>query len=330
MRVLVLGSDGMLGAELVRVLAADGHDVAALTRRSSPVSADVASLPGDRRFGGVDVRNLDGVTDAAAALRPDAVVNAVGLVKQRAAGRRPRPAVEVNALFPHRLAALCQAGGIRLVHVSTDCVFSGTVDGSRRGGYTEADRPDPVDVYGMTKLLGEVDGPGTLTLRTSIVGLEAAGSRNGLVEWFLASSGQVAGYRNAVFSGLPTTELSRLVGRLLVEHDELNGLYHVAADPISKFDLLTMLADRLGRRDVTVVGVDDPILDRSLDAGRLRAATGYEPPDWATLVDELVARIGARKSAPDPASSRPAAPMPRPPTSAAWPPADARRRTSDV
>ncbi|MCK9900864.1 SDR family oxidoreductase [Frankia sp. Cpl3] len=285
MRVLVLGGDGMLGGELVRRLVRD-HDVTATVRAVAPSSP----LPADRVLCGVDIRHPDGLVEAFAAARPDAVVNAVGLVEQRVDEDGERLAIEVNALFPHRLVRQCGAAGARLVHVSTDCVFSG-----RLGEYHEEDTPDPVDAHGMTKLLGEVCEPGTLTLRTSLIGLETAAVPTGFVETFLAAAGPVIGQRRVVSSGVTTTEFARFVHLALVGHPDLSGIWHLAAEPITAFDLLTLLAERLGRRDVEIVPSDDEVRNRALSARRLWSTTGYRPPAWSVMVDELATAIERRE-----------------------------------
>jgi len=292
MRVLVLGGDGMLGHELVRTLT-DRHDVAVTVRGAGRPPAAPGALPADRFFTGIDARCQDDVAGLLDRYRPDAVLNAVGLVKQRNEGQTALPAVEINTIFPHRLARLCRIAGIRLVHISTDCVFSG-----RRGRYTEDDQPDPVDVYGMSKLLGEVREAPALTLRTSIIGLELAGRANGLIEWFLGRSGQISGYRRAVYTGLTTMEIARLLDRILTKHEDLTGLWHVAAsEPITKLDLLVRLSDRLraaGRPVAEVVAADGPRCDRSLLADRFAAATGFTAPGWDSMLDELAGRIMLR------------------------------------
>lgn len=276
MRILVLGADGMLGHELV-VQFSMVHNVAATSRRGSD------------RYSGVDARRPDSVVEVLADFRPDAVVNAIGLVKQRSDGQSHVAALEVNALWPHRLAAQCRAAGARLVHVSTDCVFSG-----ERGGYTEDDVPDAHDVYGLTKLLGEVQDGSALTLRTSIIGLELE-SRRGLVEWFLAQSGEVKGYRRAIYTGVTTMELTRLIGRLLEDFPQLHGLLQVASAPIDKYDLLSRLARQLGLDDVHLMPDDQVVIDRSLRGDRLREATGYVAPNWDDMLAELADRIRDRE-----------------------------------
>ncbi|WP_018500172.1 dTDP-4-dehydrorhamnose reductase family protein [Parafrankia discariae] len=303
MRVLVLGGDGMLGGELVRWLVRD-HDVTATVRATAPSCPP----PADRVFTGVDVRRRDTMVDVFVAARPDAVVNAVSLAGRHAQAGGELPAIEVNALFPHRLARLCRAAGARLVHVSTDRVFSG-----RLGDYHEEDVPDPVDVHGMTRLLGEVREPGTLTLRTSVVGLAAAPVASGLVERFLAAKGEVPGPRRVVHSALTTAEFARFVHLVLVGHPDLTGIWHLGSEPISQFDLLTMLAERLGRRDVRITPSDGEVRNRALSARRLRSVTGYRPPGWPVLVDELATAIERR----DIEGFRRRRPAPRPGATAA-------------
>jgi dTDP-4-dehydrorhamnose reductase len=297
-RVLILGGDGMLGHQLARGLSAH-HDVGVTLRGGAEVAraAGASPKPGsadggarsenERVFPGVDVRDIDRVAEVLAAFQPQAVANAVGIVKQRPESGDPLPALEVNAVFPHRLARLCTEAGARLVHFSTDCVFSG-----RKGDYRETDIPDPVDTYGRTKLLGELAAP-YLTLRTSIIGLEQ-GRRQGLVEWFLASRGRVQGYRRVLYSGLTTLEMARLVDRLLVEHPDLAGLFHVASAPIDKFTLLSRLARELDREDVRIEPVDEPICDRSLCADVFAGATGYRPPGWDEMLGELAQEVRRR------------------------------------
>ena len=286
MRILVLGGDGMLGHKLLRILS-PAHEVKVTLRSALPKAAGAGLFHAANAYGGVDVRDASALRAAIADFRPELVVNAVGLVTQRAGEQDVVAHLEVNALFPHRLYAMCREAGARLIHVSTDGVFSGA-----RGNYAETDAPDPVDTYGRCKLLGEVAGEGALTLRTAIVGLGLA-RRTGLVDWFLGQTGEAKGYRNAVFSGLTTREFSRVIGRLAGGGG--SGLYHVSSDAISKYDLLAGLKERLGLA-VRLVPADEPRIDRSLDSSRFRAAFAYSPPSWSRMLDELADEIRARKA----------------------------------
>jgi len=287
MRLLVVGGDGMLGHRLLAQLG-PVHEVRVTLRRPLAAYAGHGLYSEANAEPGIDVRDFGAVLDVLDRFRPEAVVNAAGIVKQRPEARSAVPSIEVNALFPQRLAAACRRAGARLVHLSTDCVFSG-----RRGGYTEADEPDPQDLYGRTKLLGEVDDGACLVLRSSIIGLEL-GNRLGLVEWFLAQQGPVRGFRHAVYTGLTTAEMARVIDRVLAKHPELAGLWHVAAEPVGKDDLLRSLAAHLGR-DVEVRPDETVRCDRSLSAERFRLATGWDPPTWDDMLGELAGQVRERE-----------------------------------
>jgi dTDP-4-dehydrorhamnose reductase len=221
---------------------------------------------------------------------PEVVINAAGIVKQRPAAAEVIPSLEINALLPHRLAVLCRAARARLVHMSTDCVFSGS-----QGHYGEDDLPDAHDLYGRTKLLGEVHEAHCVTVRTSIIGLELA-RRKSLIEWYLAQRGTIRGFRRAIYSGLTTSEMARVIERVLQLHPDLSGLWHVASAPISKYDLLCRLNDRLGRQDLRIEPDDELVCDRSLDQRRFQARTGYVAPAWDAMLDELGVQIMNRQA----------------------------------
>ena len=280
-RILILGATGMLGNAMLRYFArCDGIAVAG-TSRSARAAAllppDVQSL----LISGVDAGEPDSLLRAVATFRPTVLVNAMGLVKQLADANDPLAALPMNALLPHRLRLLAAAAGARLIHVSTDCVFTG-----KAGRYREDDVPDAVDLYGRSKLLGEVDGhANAITLRTSIIGREL-GHAHGLVDWFLAQHGSVKGYARAIFSGVPTVELARIVHRHVLPDPLLHGVYHVAAEPICKFDLLHLIARTFGH-DIEIVRDERVVIDRSLDASRFNAATGYSPPPWPDLIERM-------------------------------------------
>lgn len=279
-RVLILGGTGMLGHKLWQVcrrqfesfVTVRTHDVAGLPR---------AIFDPDRAVCGIVASDFDSVTRAVATVRPTVVVNCIGIVKQQRAAHDPLTSIAVNATFPHRLAQLCNAAGARLIHLSTDCVFSGA-----RGAYTEEDAPDPSDLYGRTKLLGEV-GDGALTIRTSMIGRELATSQ-GLVEWFLSRhGGSASGFRRAIFSGLTTQVLADVIAMIIRERRTLTGLWHIAAEPITKFDLLTLVRDAMGL-DIELVPDELVVIDRSLDGSRFRHATGWRAPAWAEMIAAMV------------------------------------------
>jgi dTDP-4-dehydrorhamnose reductase len=278
-RVLVLGGTGMLGHVLWSECLRRFDALATVRSAAIPERAE-AVLDPERTLTGVRVEDEGSVAEALERAAPEVVVNCIGLVKQRPEADDAAALVRANALFPHQLRAACAERGARLIQISTDCVFAGD-----RGGYTEDDRPDPADLYGRSKLAGEPCGDRVLTLRTSMLGREL-GRASGLLEWFLSVRGEASGYPRAVFSGPTTPVLARLIGDLIERHPELDGIWHVGAEPISKFDLLTLVRDAFGL-EVTLVPDPSVEVDRSLDGSRLRAATGWEAPGWYEMVDEL-------------------------------------------
>lgn len=280
MKVLVLGASGMLGNAVFRLFAeSDGVEVIGTVRgeRSKRL------LPEALRssiISGVDVESMDSLTRVLGEAQPDVVVNCIGLVKQLAEADDPLVAIPINTLLPHRLARLCALSGARFVHISTDCVFAGV-----KGMYVEDDPADAQDLYGRSKFLGEVDYPNAITLRTSIIGHELDGARS-LVGWFLAQSGAVKGFNKAVFSGLPTVELARLIRDYVLPNPQLHGLYHVSAEAINKYDLLQLVADVYGKT-TEIVPNESLVIDRSLDSTRFRSATGFQPKPWADLIASM-------------------------------------------
>jgi dTDP-4-dehydrorhamnose reductase len=280
MRVLILGGGGMLGHKLWQVFR-DKFDSWVTVRSSYEQYAHYGFFNSERMIGGVDALNFDTVIRAFAIAQPDVVVNAIGIIKQLPMAKDPITSLTINSLFPHRLADLCRATGARLIHMSTDCVFSG-----QKGMYTEDDVADATDLYGRSKLLGEVSEAHCLTIRTSIIGREL-NSRNGLVEWFLGCRGQkVKGYVNAIFSGFPTLTFAHILADIITKHKDLSGIYHVSSEPINKYELLCLLKD-VYQVDVEIEPFADFHCDRSLDSSRFRAATGFAPPSWPEMVQAM-------------------------------------------
>jgi len=280
MKILVFGASGMLGNAIFRLLSDCRKHTVSGTARSESARRFFADHLQPSLLTGIDVEHPDSIVRVFARTRPDVVINCIGLVKQVADADDPLQAIPLNTMLPHRLAQLCAVGSSRLVHISTDCVFSGA-----KGMYTEADVPDATHLYGRSKLLGEVTAPHTITLRTSIIGTEQATCRS-LVGWFLAQTGRVTGYRRAIFSGLPTVELATVIRDQVLPSPELHGLYHVAAEPIDKDALLRLVAAEYGKAS-EIEASDEVVIDRSLDASRFQAATGYAPPPWPELIRRM-------------------------------------------
>lgn len=270
----------MLGSAVLRFFARAGDCAVVGATRTARAVALLPSDLRDRVICDIDALNMDSLVRLFASVRPDVVINCLGLVKQLAAAEDPLAAIPINALLPHRLAQLCALAGARFIHVSTDCVFSGS-----KGSYRESDAADAKDLYGRSKYLGEVNYAHAVTLRTSIIGHEL-NSAHGLLEWFLAQHGSVRGYASAIFSGLPTVELARVMHDYVLARPAMRGVYHVSAEPIDKYRLLAVVAKIYGK-SIDIVRDDELVIDRSLDSTRFRDLTGYVPPTWPQLVQTM-------------------------------------------
>ena len=280
MRLLILGGSGMLGHQLWRGLHAQ-HDTWVTLRRP------VADFAVHNLFDETKAIQFDDITDDTALERalgqakPEAVINCVGLIKQRDEASDEVLTLRVNAEFPHRLAKRCGEAGARLIHFSTDCIFAGT-----KGNYTESDPSDAADLYGQSKHQGEVADAHSVTLRTSVIGHEL-GTNLALLDWFLSQRGQaISGFTKAIYSGFTTLEMARIVDRILTKHPALSGVWHVASEPISKFALLQLCREKLGWEGI-IEPNDEFVCDRSLNADRFNQATGYTPPSWEAMISEL-------------------------------------------
>lgn len=228
----------------------------------------------------VDATNLNSLEKTMKSLQPNTVVNCIGLINKKIGINNLEEALEINGKFPHHLAKNCRGHKARLIHFSTDCVFSGL-----SGNYSEEDIPDSEDWYGMTKLAGEVNLPNTLTIRTSLIGPEY-GNKYGLLEWFLSQKGKVDGYTRAIFSGFPTIEMARIISDFIIPRTDITGLFHISSKPISKYDLLKLIAERYNK-NIKINPVNEPTVDRSLNSNKFCQLTGYQSPSWTDLVDSM-------------------------------------------
>ena len=282
MRVLIFGATGMLGHKLYQRLGGEFEVFGTIRSDFAPVEKfgifDKRSI-----IEGVDVTDTGSICRALETAKPNCVINAVGVIKQLPQASDVIHACSINSIFPHQLAGFSTEFGFRLITISTDCVFDG-----KKGNYTEDDLPNARDVYGLTKLLGEVAGTDALTIRTSMIGREL-GSKHSLVEWFLGCGGEsVKGYVNAIYSGFPTIVLTQIIGDIINHHRELRGLYHVSSEPINKFDLLSLVNERYSA-DINIEPFPDCVIDRSLDSSKFRAATGFKPAAWDDMIEEMAA-----------------------------------------
>jgi len=280
MKVLIIGATGMLGYSLFKNLNdANGLDVYG-TVRSIKNKEQFFDDCTNRLFKGVDVSYLSSIESVIEKVKPDVVLNCIGLIKQHSISKQHTDAIAINSLLPHQLASLCDSYSSKLIHFSTDCIFDG-----KKGMYTESDNPNASDLYGRSKCLGEVDYAPHLTLRTSIIGHELD-STVSLVDWFLYQEGCTKGFSKAIFSGLPTCVISRLLIEKILPAKDLSGLYQLSVEPIDKLTLLNLIADIYGK-DIKIDESTDLKIDRSLNSQRLRNALTLDIPTWKELITEM-------------------------------------------
>lgn len=278
MRILVLGASGMLGSSVFRVLSDLAGAMVTGTVRSNKYRQFFKPELAPQLLEITDLEDFDSLQRLIEEIRPQLVINCVSLRKSNANDLMKY--ISIFSILPRRLAYLCRRINARLILISSDGVFSGA-----RGDYCEDDTPDAKDFYGVAKILGEIAEPNIVTLRTSIIGHELQ-SKSGLLEWFLSQGDQCRCYTRAIFSGFPTVTLAQIIRDVVIPRTTLQGIYHVATQPISKYDLLQLVATRYGKR-ITLVPDDSVGINRSLSPKRFTEATGYSPPGWTDLIDSM-------------------------------------------
>ncbi len=276
MKILILGANGMLGHKAYQVFTREGFDTYGTMRQPLNNFKHITLYNKNKIIDGLDATNHHALSKAFESIKPAIVINAVGIVKQVC--NEFVPAVTLNSLFPHQVAQLCTTHKAKLIHISTDCVFLGA-----KGDYTEDDIPDADDIYGKTKLMGEVTYGDHLTIRTSIIGRELL-TQHGLVEWFLSQTGEVNGYTNAIFSGLSTEALSKVIITLIEK--EVKGLLNIGTKKIDKFSLLGLVKHEFHRDDITIIPYDAFRCDRSLDTTKMRNL-GISTPNYPQMIKEM-------------------------------------------
>jgi len=279
-KILILGASGMLGSTLFRYFSLNSSFDTYGSVRTLESVRDLLKNGSKNLIGNVDVLNSDDLIHLFENIRPNIVINCVGLVKQLSSAEDPLMVLPLNSVLPHKLAKICALANARLVHFSTDCVFSGS-----QGLYKESDFADAQDLYGRSKFLGEVDYPHAVTLRTSIIGHELNSSKS-LVCWFLSQLNSVNGFKKAIFSGLPTIEIAKIIEQYVLPYPQIKGLYHLSAEPISKFDLLSLVAQQYAK-NIEIIPNDVFQIDRSLDSNKFQMATGFRSKPWKQMIKEM-------------------------------------------
>ncbi len=249
--VLVLGSGGMAGHVISEYLT-QFNEYHIINCARHPSSAGTIIL---------DVTDIPAVKRALAETKPIFVINCVGLLIE-ASKKRFDEAILINSYFPHLLARLGKEQNFRLIHLSTDCIFSG-----KRGNYSEHDTCDSNEPYARTRALGEIDNDDHLTIRTSFIGPELKFSGTGLFNWFMQQSGTIKGFSKAYWSGVTTIELSRFIYAAM--KGRLTGLYQLTtAKKISKYGLLMLFKQIWQREDIWIEPFGGYYSDKSMISTR--------------------------------------------------------------
>ncbi len=278
MKILVLGATGLIGHAVLRALN-QCHDFSVTgTVRSEILKFPSYGFNKGRLLSGFDVTNEIILTKVFEDVMPDQVINCIGYTKHHPYDERLY--TTLNSELPHKLLFLCNQFNSRLIHISTDCVFSG-----KMGNYCEDDIPDADDYYGKSKIQGEIFDANAITLRTSTIGHELF-TNYGLLNWFLAQQDSCEGYRNAIFSGLPTNVFAEIIKNFVIPNHKLTGLYHISAAPINKYDLLLLIA-KIYKKKILINVNDDIKIDRSLNHQKFGIATGFDPAPWEDLIKSM-------------------------------------------
>ena len=281
MRIAILGASGMLGAQLFKTSLVKGFDVIGIARDTEKLFKKIGPMSINKLVRLEDVKDFLSMEEVIKKVDPDVLINCIGIVKQSDLSKNHIESIKINSLLPHVLEELGSKFDFKLIHISTDCIFDG-----KKGNYEESDISSANDLYGSSKFLGEVNYGKGITLRTSIIGHEISTYKHGLIDWFLEASSPVRGYNKAVFSGLTTYELSKVILEKVIPLDLPAGTYHVSANPINKFDLLS-LVNEVYELNKDIFPSDELVIDRSLDSSRFKRLVNYEAPCWKELIEEM-------------------------------------------
>ncbi len=282
MRLLILGSTGLLGNTITKYFFEKS------SFQTFAAVRDIAKLKFfkkkyHRNFLVIEnILDYEEIERKIKIIKPDILINCLGVTNKELLTNSDQIEnfITINSLFPYRIQRICADLGARLIHFSTDCIFSGN-----KGFYSEKDIPDPYDLYGRSKLLGELDFENTLTIRKSVIGHELS-TKKGLLEWFLDQESFVQGYKNAIFSGITVLELAKLINKYIIPREDLKGILNISANPISKFDLLNIIADVYNKK-IEIIPNESIKINRSLNGSQFNKLTGYKTNSWPLLIKSM-------------------------------------------
>ncbi len=287
MRLLIFGITGLIGSSVFRVLSDDSVYEVYGTCRNDKDKHFFENK--EKIISSIDVFSIDAIQALINNIRPNVIINCIGVTKHLPQISNYATTITVNSLWPHELAKLADDIGAKLIQVSTDCVFSG-----RFGNYSETDIPDAVDLYGRSKILGEVIYNNHLTVRISTIGHEIS-TTYGLLDWFLSQKKSCKGYSQAFFSGLPSIYFAQILSQFILPRPDLQGLYHISAEPIDKFSLLKLIALQYGKK-IHIEADESVVVNRSLNGSKFSDETGFLSLKWPELIKLMAETNGINKN----------------------------------
>ena len=271
MKILILGSSGILSKTLQLYLNKKNVDFLTISRESN----------NNKNINLKNISNFKNLEQLIFKIRPTHIINCVGITKFNNAYKNKKLTVLLNTKMPIYLSELCKLNKIYLLHISSDCVFSG-----KKGNYTDNSYKDAKDLYGLSKKEGEVKNKFTTTIRTSFIGPEL-NTKKSLLSWFLSEKKFVRGYSKAFFSGITSLEVCRIIYNYFIKKNILqNKIINIGSRRISKFTLLTKIR-KIFKKDINIVRYQNFIIDRSLDSKKFRKLTSYKMVKWDKMLLEL-------------------------------------------
>tara|TARA_B100001093_G_scaffold519398_1_gene608248 strand:+ start:4247 stop:5122 length:876 start_codon:yes stop_codon:yes gene_type:complete len=278
-KVLVLGITGLIGSNLFRCLKSINEiDIYGTYRSHRKIFFNDRNLINNKLFK-CDVSSYQDLLKIIQKIKPNFVINCIGVTKHQK-NIAKKIVFEINANFPQKLAISSKEFSYKLIHISTDCIYSG-----KKGMYKESDPSDAIDDYGKSKAEGERLIDNSLIIRTSTIGHEYY-TNYGLLNWFLSQDKSCIGFEKAIFSGVPTNIFSDIIKNIIINYHNLSGIYNIAAEPIDKYSLLKIIA-QIYKKDISIISDSSFMIDRSLDGSKFNNLTKSKLPSWEILIESM-------------------------------------------
>jgi len=281
MKILILGGNGMIGHKMYQVLSKNYLDTWVLFKKQIDQINFSEIFNKDKVIENFDLIQFDKLKIILDNISPDVIINAAGVTIRRGINDDMYKSILINSALPHFLDNWTKINNKRLIHFSTDCVFSGKKD-----FYTEASVTDAEDTYGKTKALGEVVSKNSVTLRGSMIGRELE-NKTELLEWFLnQNKTTVNGYTNVIYSGITTFRMANYVDKIIRDFPDMHGIYNVSSNSITKYELVNLFNSYFNNES-SIIPDNSYTSNKDLDSSKFYKDTGLIKPNWKELVEEL-------------------------------------------